>query len=234
MPQTYHNHGYKMSTELKQSLFLEERQLIVADMYYRKKLTQKTIAGELGVSEATIGKDIKKIRKEYHMKRMEKIQVYFNIMDQQFNAVEREAWTAWERSIGKTRKKVTKTTGGGEGGSWEETITETDLVGDPRFLTVILSTQDRRIRIFGLDQPKEIIVNTMEGRLTKLILEGKVTFDMLSNDVGRTQAIRYFNLAGVAVPDIVEGEIVDTDDDVVIIQDRPDDLLEVLEIPEQT
>lgn len=231
MAQTYHKHGYKMSSELKQSLFLEERQLIVADLYYRKKLTQKTIAGDLGVSEATIGNDIKKIRKEYHMKRMEKIQVYFNIMDQQFNAVEREAWTAWERSIGKTRKKVTKTTGGGD---WEETVTESDLVGDPRFLTVILSTQDRRIRIFGLDQPKEIIINTMEGRLTKLILEGKVTFDMLSNDVGRTQAIRYFNLAGVAVPDIIEGEIVTVDNDDVIVQDRPDDLLEVLEIPEVT
>ena len=78
------HYGRQLSRQNKQELFLNERQLEVADRYFRKGETYETIAGDLEVSIATISKDVKAIKKEYSMKRMEKFQVYLNIMDQQF------------------------------------------------------------------------------------------------------------------------------------------------------
>ena len=227
MTEIEYQYSKSLSKRAQQELYLSERQLAVADLYFRKHLSAEKIAIQLGVHINTVYNDKAKILKEYQMKRLEKVQTYLNMMDLQLNAVEREAWDAWERSIGKNTKKVRKSNSDGE---WEEIITETELVGDPRFLTIILSAQDRRIRIFGLDQPKEIIISTLEQKLTKGIIEGRITFDMLVNDVGKDQARRYFNLAGVEVPDIVEGEYVDT----VEVQDKPEDILEVLDIPEYT
>jgi hypothetical protein len=76
-------------------------------------------------------------------------------------------------------------------------------------MTQVQAAIDRRIRLLGLDQPQELIINTMEGRLMGLIREGKVTFDMLASDVGPEVARRYFNMAGEDVPNIVEGTVIE-------------------------
>lgn len=198
-----------MSQELKNTLFLEQRQLQVADMYMVKGKTQLEIAEELGVSVGTIAKDIKKIRYEYSMKRMEKVEMQRKIENLKLDAIEKEAWGAWQRSIGKSRRTVTRKNN--EGNIIDETITEDELVGDPRFLTTIQSCMDRRMRLNGLDQPQELIISTMEQKLKAGIIEGRITFDMLINEVGKDAARRYFNMAGVEVPDIIDGDYVDED-----------------------
>lgn len=202
--------GRKMGRELKQSLFLEERQLVVADLYMVKGKTQLEVAEELGVSVATVRNDIKKIRYEYSMKRMEKLDMQRKIENLKLDAIEKEAWAAWQRSIGKSRRTVTRKDGGGD--VIDETITEDELVGDPRFLTTIQSCMDRRIRLNGLDQPQELIISTMEQKLKAGIIEGRITFDMLINEVGKDAARRYFNMAGVEVPDIIDGDYVEDED----------------------
>ena len=199
--------GRALSKEVKEQLFLSERRLMVADLYYVKHKTQKDIAIELGVSVSTIEKDIKAIKEEYAMKRTIKVDKHRNLVRAKLDAVEKEAWEAWERSIGKS-KRVTKKKDA-SGAIVEEIIQEDELVGDPRFLTQVQAAIDRRIRLDGLDQPQEILINTMEGKLTKLIQEGKVTFDMLAYDVGNDMARRYFNMAGVEVPDIVDSVVIE-------------------------
>jgi len=193
-----------LSTELRDDLFIEERQLRVADMYLVKQMTQIEIAKALGISQATVSNDIQKIRAEYSMKRLNKLQMYLNTELLKLDAVEKEAWRAWERSIGQSKRVVKRTDP--DGNIIETVETEDTLVGDPRFLTQVQTAIDRRIKLLGLDAPQEILLNTMEGKLSRLIHEGKVTFDMLANDIGIEQAVRYFNMAGVEVPDIIEGD----------------------------
>lgn len=200
--QHYIRHARRMSAELKDSLFLEERDMIIADLYFTKHRTQQQIAEELVIAQATVSNAIKRIRHEYSMKRMNKLQSYLNVELAKLDAVEREAWQAWEKSIGVTTKKVKKKTSDG----YSEDIEQTETTpGDPRFLTQVQAAIDRRIRLLGLDAPQEVILNTMEGRLTKLIKEGMVTFDVLVQEIGLEQARRYFNLADVDVPEIIEG-----------------------------
>lgn len=200
-----------LSKTVQDELFLEEMSLMIAELYLVKRLTQSQIAAELGVSQATVSNHIKKIRYEYGMKRLNKYQVYLNEELFKLETVEKEAWAAWERSVGRSKKVVTRKDGSGN--VIDKTITVDELPGDPRYLTAINATVDRRIRLLGLDQPQEIVVNTLEGKLSRLIIEGKVTFDTLTKEVGRDQATRYFNLAGVDIPDIIEGQYQDNEDD---------------------
>jgi len=190
-------------------LFLEEQDLAIAEMYLVKGMKQVEIGRELGLSQSDVSTTIARIKKEYSTKRLNKYQTYVNHELLKLDTVEREAWAAWERSIGRSKKVVTRKDG--QGNIIDKTITTDDLPGDPRYLTAINATVDRRIRLLGLDQPQEIIVNTLEGKLSRLIIEGKVTFDMLVKEVGREQATRYFNLAGVDIPDIIEGQYNETE-----------------------
>jgi hypothetical protein len=64
--------------------------------------------------------------------------------------LEREAWQAWRRGIGRKQIRTTKT-GGVDGGS-VSLKTET-LNGDPRFLALVLDCQQRRAKMLGLDEP---------------------------------------------------------------------------------
>lgn len=189
---------------------LEERKSLIADLYFVQHKTMQQVAAILGISTDTVSADIRRIKDDLANKRLDRLQGYLHIELAKLDKVEREAWAAWERSIGKSVKKIKKEHSSGD---WTEEIVEETLVGDPRFLNQVQSAIDRRIRLLGLDAPQEILVNTMEGKLTKLIQDGKVTFTMLLNDIGIDQARRYFNLAGVRIPDIVEGEYAEKIDD---------------------
>lgn len=196
---------------VQNELFVAEMSLAIAEMYLVKKMTQKDIAAELGISQATVSIQIRKLKEEFKMKGMLRYRQYLNEEMFKLDTIEKEAWMAWERSIGRSRKTVKRKDAGGN--VIEETETEDTLVGDPRYLTLVHSSIDKRIRLLGLDQPQEVTQSSIEGKLGKLILEGKVTFDMLVSEVGREQAVRYFNLAGVDVPDIITGSSTQIEDD---------------------
>lgn len=201
----------KRRDELQKDLMLSERRAIVAKMYMEEDMTQMEIAVELGVSQSTISQDIKNIMEEFKMRQSLPVQWEKEKQLRKLVKTEKEAWEAWERSIGTVTRTVKKKDASGAIIELVETTDE--LAGDPRFLNIVLGCADRRIRILGLDEPQEVIINTMEGRLTRLISSGKVTFDMLENDVGRQQAVRYFNLAGVPVPEIIEGNFQEVEEE---------------------
>jgi hypothetical protein len=64
--------------------------------------------------------------------------------------LEREAWTAWHRGIGRKQIRTTKT-GGKEG--LEVSLRTESLNGDPRYLAIVLDCQQRRAKLLGLDAP---------------------------------------------------------------------------------
>jgi hypothetical protein len=196
-----------MSAKLKNELFLSERRLVVTDMYFVKHVTQRQIAEELGVTEQTIRNDIKVILEEYSMKRLNKVDWYTKLELTKLDKMEAEAWEAWGRSIGKSVRLLKKRDGGGV--LIEETETQEELLGDPRYLTIVHSCMDKRMRLLGLDKPKEFLIDTVEGRVIRLVRENKIDFDTLASEVGKDEARRYFNLAERDIPDIIEGEVID-------------------------
>lgn len=197
----------KQRDRLLSDMMISERQAIVARLYMVEDMTQMEIAQELGVSQSTISKDVAKIHEEFKMRQTLPLQWYKEQQLQKLNAIEKAAREGWERSIGKSTRVVEKSSldNNNQLVITEKVETTDELPGDPRFLNQMIACVDRRIRILGLDEPQELIINTLEGRLTKLIKEGRVTFDMLENDVGRQQALKFFNIAGMEVPDIIEG-----------------------------
>ena len=125
---------------------IEHRRTQVADLY-AKGWKQAAIAGEQGVSQATISSDLKAIRKEWMESRVrntdEAIEEGLKCLD----AVEREAWDAWQRSQepAATTRIIQKN---GEKRA-EKTVRERP--GDPQFLQIVLRVLEKRGKLLGLD-----------------------------------------------------------------------------------
>lgn len=99
--------------------------------------TFRDIASKLGVSPATVHSDMKAVRLYW---KEQASQHYEDQVSQELGvleAVEVEAWQAWKRSIGKAVTSTQKRKGKGDAQALERTTVEKDMVGDPRFLTLI-------------------------------------------------------------------------------------------------
>lgn len=190
---------------------LEARRMRVAEAYFQDGKRVEDIAKEEGVSMGAIYYDIKCIREEYYESRLAKTTDWIKDQLAKLDFIEDQAMEAWFRSIGKSTK--TSKEKNASGAVVKEFVTEEELVGDPRFLVQMQQVIDRRAKLLGLDAPQTLLVDTMEGKLTTLIREGKITFEMLSQEVGEKLAARYFNQAGKELPRIIEGEIIEDDDD---------------------
>ena len=85
--------------------------------------------------------------------------------------LEREAWAAWYRSIGRVQTRTTKTgrvtKDGDLVGQPEVTLKTEVIVGDPRFMAVILDCQQRRAKMLGLDAPEQLEVAEGFGELLR-------------------------------------------------------------------
>jgi len=81
--------------------------------------------------------------------------------------LERVAWEAWERSVGKHQVRTTKTGRVDKEGSIiaepEVTLRTEPLAGDPRFLATVLECQERRSKLLGLDMPAKVAQTTADG-----------------------------------------------------------------------
>jgi hypothetical protein len=76
---------------------------------------------------------------------------------ERLDEMERQAWAAWHRGIGKKQQTFTERRDGGRGGGGSKASVRTeDLNGDPRFLQVLLDCQERRAKLLGLDAPTRI------------------------------------------------------------------------------
>ena len=77
--------------------------------------------------------------------------------------VEAQAWEAWHRSIGKTKKTLTERRTGGRTPGEKAAVSTEELNGDPRYLTIVLDCQARRAKMLGLDMPTKIAPTTPDG-----------------------------------------------------------------------
>lgn len=143
---------------------------MVAEQYRRGQGDVAKLAEQFRVTKKVIWADLAAIRKQWKTD----VSLYFQAARaeecQKVNAVEYEAWMAWEKSkLPKERKRITSKSSAGptgddvrlESGGLDvtETTESTELegqCGDPRFLEVVGKCIVQRRAILGLDAPVKV------------------------------------------------------------------------------
>lgn len=171
--------GRKKSNQRSQTEILQHRAAI-AELYL-SGATQMQIADELGVSQATISRDIKAIHEAWR----ESALVDFDDAKARelarIDKLEREAWDAWEDSK-QARKRVTATSKGGKGFDTDNArvVTENQS-GDPRFLNQIERCIKLRVAIFGLET-KHVDLTTLGKEIQSPVILPATDITQLEDD----------------------------------------------------
>jgi hypothetical protein len=138
---------------------IEQRRTAVARLYLRGHSTREIadeLPSELSASYVTVSHDIEEIRREWRESRIRDYDAHHDLELRKLDAIEAEAWKAWERS-----KEDAVTVKVGARGT--ETTTK-GQAGDPRFLETIRGCIVRRSALLGLDAPKKLIPLTPDGQ----------------------------------------------------------------------
>lgn len=115
------------------------------------------------ISLAMVYYDLQQTLIEWKRERLDNIDDYVTQELRKLDAMEQQAWEAWEVSkTGKQRTKEKtnkgrpiKTDADPEYYGYNETATETSA-GNPRFLDLLLNIQQRRAKMLGFDAPVKI------------------------------------------------------------------------------
>jgi hypothetical protein len=140
----------------------EERRSEVGRRYLKGE-SQVTIAEAIGYSAAQVSRDLA-IMRERWKKSVERSQEELKTEAiARLEEMSRCFWTGWEASLA-PRETTTqeKRSGGGEG--VRVSVRREVPKGDPRFLDGIARTEERRIKLLGLDAPSRCEVSAVTER----------------------------------------------------------------------
>ena len=137
---------------------IERRRALVAE-FYLKGWTQPAIASQLAVSQGTISRDLKAVRREWRDSRIGDFDEAVVIELKKVDRLEREAWSAWERS--QEPVEATKVIQDGGGKKAEKTVRQQQ--GDPRYLELVQRCIAARRALLGLDAPTKISPTSADG-----------------------------------------------------------------------
>lgn len=133
--------------------------------------SQAQIAEKLGIDQATVSRHLKEIREEWKQSALNDMTQIIARELSKLDALEDEALVEWERS----KKNFEKTTveKGGRGTSIVEMekTEEYEQTGDPRYLSVIISIQERRAKLLGMDKNSLLLGDVNGGSLKPRIIE---------------------------------------------------------------
>ena len=116
---------------------------------YLKQMPQSEIAELLKINQSTVSRDLKVIQEEWRKSTLIDMNEAKQRELARIDQLEREAWQAWERSIGEKIETTNKKSGEGT----EETVRKRTEAGDPRYLSVIAECIEKRMKILGLNAP---------------------------------------------------------------------------------
>ena len=144
--------------------------LVISDLYLKGN-GQYQIAEKLGISQATVSRDIKVLIRYWKIMQQKNVDSLKEQELAKINKLEVEAWEAWEKSKTQFRSTTIKRQGltkeNIETLPAETTVRTEDQCGDPRFLQSVQWCIQRRIEIFGLNSPLEVNVAT-HPRITEI------------------------------------------------------------------
>lgn len=152
----------------KKKVILERRSRI-AEMYLRG-VEQYKIAEELGVSTGQISQDLKKLAQQWQASINQNMDEIKAREMEKINNLEKQYYDAWIRSCAvKTKKSMKKkgvlTKQPDEtkkllANDSEQTLTEEQMIGDPRFLEGVLKCINKREEIFGYGAARKLDIES--------------------------------------------------------------------------
>lgn len=133
---------------------------------YIKRMSHKEMAVELNkgraedqhISPRMVGYELRGLRRQWKHESMEFVQQAHTEMLMELQEIEREAWSMWQRSKGtiKTRRGRYVTDADGVGVVKPTTVEEVELIGEPRYLQVLLGVSQRKAALLGIAQRIEL------------------------------------------------------------------------------
>ena len=158
-----------MATHHNRRFALAQRRARITK-FYLQGWPQSAIASELGISQSTVSEDVRYVRRQWERSAIRNFDELRTRELQKLDYVEREAWSAWERS----QKPAQAATVSGEGNGQQTRKSVKNQVGDPRYLDQIAKCIVQRRAITGLDAPLQVAdatpppAETPEERRAKL------------------------------------------------------------------
>lgn len=146
-------HGYRRSPEQRENDLVFCTDLFLKGYSYRQisDLLNKRNA-KMGLDYAIVPpmrvyKDLKQLLINWKREHEENIDLYITKELSKLDKIESELWDAWERS----KKRICKIRQSGLKTERSETF-----AGNPRYLDLVLSVQQRRAKLLGLDAPVKV------------------------------------------------------------------------------
>ena len=137
---------------------IEDRRTRVAAVYLRGGKTHTEIGVMLGVSRATIARDLFAQKEEWRQSREHDIDLAITIELKRLELIESQAWEAWEQSKGVAEKsRSSRKVQAGVETAYKQVETANQC-GDPRFLNIILACVEKRCQLLGLNKPVKVDV----------------------------------------------------------------------------
>lgn len=140
-----------------------ERDLDAISKQYLHGVTQAQIAENFNVSQQQISRDLKELRNRWLKSSLANLDALKAQELAKVDALEKEYWDAWNRSIGERKRKSTeRATANGEDKNKASIITE-EMIGDPRYLEGVQKCIERRCKLLGLDSPDRRALTDSQG-----------------------------------------------------------------------
>lgn len=134
---------------------------------------QTQIATQLGVSSQTIARDLRVIRQEWVQTRVTDWEMAREIELRKLDALEREAWEAWDRSQRHAETNKVSGSGADLGEKRRGEKISHSRTGDAKYLDVVARCIDRRCALLGINSlpgtNAPIVVQTAEIRQALLM-----------------------------------------------------------------
>ena len=147
-------HGYRRTPEQRENDLVFCTDLFLKGYSYRQisDLLNKRNA-KMGLDYAIVPpmrvyKDLKQLLINWKREHEENIDLYITKELSKLDKIEAELWDAWERSKKRIVSKIRQ--------SGLKTERSETFAGNPRYLDLVLSVQQRRAKLLGLDAPVKV------------------------------------------------------------------------------
>lgn len=147
-------HGYRRTPEQRENDLVFCTDLFLRGYSYRQisdLLNQRN--AKMGLDYAIVPpmrvyKDLKQLLINWKREHEENIDLYITKELSKLDKIEAELWDAWERSKKRIVSKIRQ--------SGLKTERSETFAGNPRYLDLVLSVQQRRAKLLGLDAPLKV------------------------------------------------------------------------------
>lgn len=147
-------HGYRRTPEQRENDLVFCTDLFLRGYSYRQiadLLNQRNAKKGLDyaiVPPMRVYKDLKQLLINWKREHEENIDLYITKELSKLDKIEAELWDAWERSKKRIVSKIRQ--------SGLKTERSETFAGNPRYLDLVLSVQQRRAKLLGLDAPVKV------------------------------------------------------------------------------